>query len=106
MKMFTTWRRLTAQRRELAVRHRLCQKHLEGFRWRGEPHCPRVWLLAPTGGSAAFAKRALAAGLLVVPSSVLAAGRLPSEDGVRISIGSAADRTTLAEGLTRLALLK
>ena len=98
----TAWRRLTMQRRELAVRYRLCQKHLQGLEWRGESHCPHVWLTSPPGGSSAFAKRALEAGVVVVPSSVLAAGRLCSEDGVRISVGSAADRHTLAEGLSRL----
>jgi DNA-binding transcriptional MocR family regulator len=64
-----------------------------------------VWLAAPPGGSEAFAKRALAAGVVVVPSSVLAAGRLHAADGVRISIGAAPDRKTLAEGLSRLASL-
>jgi len=101
----TAWRRLLAQRRELAVRHRLCQKLLQGFRWRGEPHCPHVWLESPKGGAAALAKRALEAGVVVVPSSVLAVGRLPAGDGIRISIGSAPDRRTLAEGLSRLSAL-
>jgi len=101
----TAWRRLLTQRRELAARHQLCRKHLAGFRWRGEPHCPHVWLVAPPGGSAAFARRALAAGVVVVPSQVLAAGRLASVDGIRVSIGSAPDRATLAEGLSRLAAL-
>jgi DNA-binding transcriptional MocR family regulator len=101
----TAWRRLLAQRLELAARHRLCQKHLQDFSWLGEPHCPHVWLPSPPGGSEAFARRALAAGVVVVPSAVLAAGRTPSADGVRISIGSAPDRNTLAEGLSRLAAL-
>jgi DNA-binding transcriptional MocR family regulator len=101
----TAWRRLMNQRRELAARHRLCQKHLQPFKWRGEPHCPHVWLTSPPGGSTSFAKRALAAGVVVVPSAVLAAGRAPLEDGIRISIGSASDRATLAEGLSRLAAL-
>ena len=101
----TAWRRLLAQRRELAARHRLCQEHLEGFKWRGEPHCPHVWLAAPPGGSSDFAKRALGAGVVVVPSSVLVAGRPSGADGIRISIGSAPDRRTLAEGLIRLARL-
>jgi hypothetical protein len=39
----------------------------------------------------------------VVPSGVLAAGRLAAPDGIRISIGSAPDRATVAEGLARLA---
>jgi DNA-binding transcriptional MocR family regulator len=99
----TAWRRLLAQRRELAARHRLCQEQLQAFRWRGEPHCPHVWLDAPPGGSEAFARRALAAGVVVVPSGVLAAGRLAAPDGIRISIGSAPDRATVAEGLARLA---
>lgn len=102
----TAWRRLLAQRRELAARHRLCQERLQGFSWRGEPHCPHVWLPAPPGGSAAFARRALAAGVVVVPSSVLAAGRHAAPDGIRISIGAAPDRRTLAEGLDRLARLQ
>jgi len=101
----TAWRRLLVQRRELAARHRLCQKHLAGFTWRGEPHCPHVWLTAPPGGSARFAARALAVGVVVVESSVLTAGRLAPEDGIRISIGAAPDRPTLIEGLSRLARL-
>jgi DNA-binding transcriptional MocR family regulator len=102
----TAWRRLLAQRRELAVRHRLCAKHLQGFQWRGEPHCPHVWLAPVPGGSTAYARRALAAGVVVVPSDVLAAGRPPWEDGIRISLGAAPDRATLAEGLDRLAALR
>jgi len=101
----TAWRRLLRQRTELAARHRLCQEHLKDFQWRGEPHCPHAWLMGPPGGSEAFARRALAAGVVVVPSSVLAAGRLFAADGVRISIGATPDRKTLAEGLSRLARL-
>lgn len=102
----TAWRRLQAQRRELAARFQLCRELLTGYQWRGEPHCPHLWLTAPPGGSAAFARRALAAGVVVVPSGVLAAGRLPAADGVRISIGAPPDRKTLAEGLSRLASLR
>ena len=51
------------------------------------------WLTAP------------AAGVVVVPSSVFAAGRSAVADGIRISIGAAASRATLAEGLGRLAAL-
>lgn len=101
----TAWRRLLAQRRELAVRHRLCGKHLQGFDWLGEPCCPHVWIPSVPQGSAVFAKRALAAGVVVVPAGTLAAGRTPAADGIRISIGSAPDRPTLAEGLSRLAAL-
>lgn len=101
----TAWRRLLGQRRELAARHRLCQAHLSGFVWRGEPHCPHVWVVAPPGGSTDFARRALAAGVVVVPSEVLAAGRHSGADGIRISVGAASSRMTLAEGLTRLAAL-
>jgi hypothetical protein len=43
--------------------------------------------------------------VVVVPSNVLAVGRLPASDGVRISIGAPPDRKTLAEGLARLARL-
>jgi DNA-binding transcriptional MocR family regulator len=102
----TAWRRLQAQRKELAARHRLCQEHLAGFSWRGAPCCPHVWLANPPGGAETFARRALAAGVVVVPSSVLAAGRVATVDGIRISLGSASDRRTLAEGLARLAALK
>ena len=101
----TAWRRLLAQRSELAARHRLCARHLGAFDWRGTPRCPHVWLAAPPGGSESFTKRALAAGVVVVPASVFAAGRSVAEDGIRVSIGAAADRGTLAEGLARLARL-
>jgi DNA-binding transcriptional MocR family regulator len=99
----TAWRRLLHQRRELAARFRICQKQL-GHAWRGEEHCPHVWLTAPPGGSADFTRRAQAAGVVVVPAAVFAVGR-PASDGVRISIGSAASRATLAEGLGRLTAL-
>ncbi len=101
----TAWRRLQQQRKELAARFKLCERHLAGFSWRGEPHCPHVWISSPPGGSGAFAKRAQAAGVVVVPSGVLASGRTPTEDGIRLSIGSPPDRSTLAEGLSRLAAL-
>jgi DNA-binding transcriptional MocR family regulator len=101
----TAWRRLLALRRELAARHRLCVRQLHGCEWRGEPRCPHVWLVLPAGGSAPFAKRALAAGVVVVPAGVFAAGRPATEDGVRLSIGAATDRGSLAEGLSRLAAL-
>jgi len=101
----TAWRRLLAQRRELAARHRLCLRHLAGFLWRGEPHCPHLWLVPPAGGAAALARRALAAGLVVVPAEVFAAGRAGAEDGIRLSLGAATDRGALAEGLGRLATL-
>ena len=102
----TAWRRLLHQRRELAARHRLAEKHLEGFGWRGEPHCPHVWIGAPPGGAAGFARRALAAGVVVVPSGVLAAGRAPAEDGIRLSLGAAPDRHALMEALSRLQALR
>lgn len=100
----TAWRRLLARRRELAARHRLCARHLEGLAWRGGPHCPHVWLGLAPGRSAAFAKQALAAGVVVVPSAVFAVGRA-CEDGVRVSLGAATDRASLAEALARLAAL-
>jgi DNA-binding transcriptional MocR family regulator len=101
----TAWRRLLVQRRELAARYRLCQRHLAEAQWRGEPHCHHVWLLSTRGGSGPFVKRALAAGVVVVPAAVFAAGRAPAQDGVRISIGAATDRGALADGLSRLATL-
>jgi DNA-binding transcriptional MocR family regulator len=100
----TAWRRLLAQRRELTARHRLCARHLAGLAWRGESHCPHVWLDLPPGRSPAFARQALAAGVVVVPSAVFAVGRATA-DGVRISLGAAADRASLAEALARLAAL-
>jgi DNA-binding transcriptional MocR family regulator len=98
----TAWRRLLALRKELAARHRICRERLEGFTWRGEPHCPHLWLVAPPGGSALFTQRASSAGVVVVPAEVFATGRLAA-DGVRISIGAATDRAALADGLQRLA---
>jgi len=100
----TAWRRLLAQRRELTARHRLCARHLAGLAWRGESHCPHVWLDLPPGRSPTFARQALAAGVVVVPSAVFAVGRATA-DGVRISLGAAADRASLAEALARLAAL-
>lgn len=100
----TAWRRLQALRKELAARHRIGKDHLRGLAWRGEPHCPHLWLTSPPGGSAAFTERALAAGVVVVPGGVFATGRQPP-DGVRISIGAATDRAALGEALRRLSEL-
>lgn len=100
----TAWHRLLALRRELAARYRLCATHLERSDWRGELHCPHVWLRMPPGASASFATRALAAGVVVVPAAVFAVGRT-CEDGVRISLGAATDRPSLAEACARLAAL-
>lgn len=100
----TAWRRLLAQRRELAARHRICQERLGAFDWKGHPHCPHLWIRTPPGGSSAFARRAAEAGVVVVPAEVFAAGR-QAGDGVRVSIGAATDRGALAEGLARLAAL-
>jgi DNA-binding transcriptional MocR family regulator len=100
----TAWRRLLAQRKELAARHRLCRELLRNFSWRGDPHCPHLWLETPPGGSDAFAQRASAAGVVVVPAGVFASGRLAA-DGVRVSLGAATDRAALADGLGRLAAL-
>ena len=98
----TAWKRLQAQRLELAARHSLCVKHLAGSPWQGGPQSPHLWLTVP-GGAAAFARRALAAGVVVVPADVFAAGRTTALDGVRVSLGAAPDRRTLVEGLSRLA---
>jgi DNA-binding transcriptional MocR family regulator len=100
----TAWRRLLALRKELAARHRLCREHLGTYSWRGEPHCPHLWLTAPPGGSETFARRASEAGVVVVPAAVFATGRLAA-DGVRISLGAATDRAALADGLDRLRAL-
>lgn len=100
----TAWKRLLAQRRELAARHRICVEHLGAFQWRGHPSCPHLWIRNPPGGSSAFARAAAEAGVVVVPSEVFATGR-QAEDGVRVSIGAATDRAALAEGLARLAAL-
>ncbi len=98
----TAWRRLVAQRKELAARHRLCAQGLGRLEWRGEPQCPHVWLPSPPGGPERFTRRALEAGVVVVPSEVFAATRAVQEPGIRISIGAAPDRATLAQGLARL----
>ncbi|GLH73332.1 GntR family transcriptional regulator [Geothrix limicola] len=98
----TAWHRLLAQRKELAARHRLCAQNLRHLAWRGAPHCPHVWLPAPPGGPERFTRRALEVGVVVVPSDVFAATRAVQEPGLRISIGAAPDRATLAQGLARL----
>ena len=98
----TAWRRLVAQRKELAARHRVCARALSGVDWRGAQHGPHVWVPLERGAGDAFAKRALSAGVVVVPASVFAAGRSPAGDGVRVSLGAATDRGSLAEVLVRL----
>lgn len=98
----TAWRRLLTQRKELAARHRLCAQGLRSLAWRGEAHCPHIWLPAPPGGQERFRRRALEAGVVVVSSDVFAATRAVQEPGIRVSIGAAPDRATLAQGLARL----
>lgn len=101
----TAWRRLLAQRKELAARHRLCAQGLRHLTWRGDPHGPHIWLSAPPGGPERFTQRALEAGVVVVPASVFAATRGGPDKGIRLSVGAAPDRATLAEGLARLEAL-
>jgi DNA-binding transcriptional MocR family regulator len=101
----TAWRRLLAQRKELAARHRLCRERLQGYTWSGEACCPHLWITSPPGGSERFTQRALEAGVVVVPASVFAAGRL-ARDGIRLSIGAATDRGALGDALGRLAGLR
>jgi DNA-binding transcriptional MocR family regulator len=100
----TAWKRLQALRRELAARHRICADRLGNVPFRGEPHCPHLWIPNPPGGSGPFAQAASAAGVVVVPADVFATGR-QAPDGVRVSVGAATDRAALADALERLARL-
>lgn len=98
----TAWRRLAAQRRELSARHRVCTRVLSGVEWRGARHGPHVWVPLPRGAGDGLAKLALTSGIVVVPGSVFAAGRVLAADGIRVSIGAATDRASLGEALARL----
>jgi DNA-binding transcriptional MocR family regulator len=68
----------------------------------GHPASLHVWLPMPTAEAERFARRALAAGVLLTPPDALAvAPELCS--GVRICIGAAGSAGALEEALTRLA---
>jgi DNA-binding transcriptional MocR family regulator len=95
----TAWRRLAAQRRDLAARHAVVREALAGLDWAGAPHCPHVWLRLRRGPAADLAERALRAGVAVVADPVFAVGRGKGYEGLRISTGAAANRKQLAAGL-------
>lgn len=95
---------LAAIRRETAARQGLAVDILAGQDIASVPDAYHLWLRLPegwTGGE--LAARASLAGLALVPETAFASR--PPEAAVRISLGAAPDRSTLADGLRLIAAL-
>lgn len=94
-----------AIRAEAAARQAIARSALSQFVFAANPHGHHVWLDMPSHWYAAdFAEHAARVGIAVVPSSAFAVSG-PVSEAVRISLGAAPDRESLAQGLKRLSEL-
>ena len=92
-----------AIRREALARQMLASSLLRAFDRSAGMFGHHLWLRLPSGQRADdLVEAALRTGVLIVPSSAFAVGRLTTE-AVRISLGVAADRSELEDGLNQLA---
>jgi DNA-binding transcriptional MocR family regulator len=92
-----------AIRREALARQMLASSLLRAFDRSAGMSGHHLWLRLPSGQRAdELVEAALRAGVLIVPSSAFAVGKFTTE-AVRISLGVAADRSELEDGLNQLA---
>ena len=93
----------TAIRRETLTRQMLASSLLNAFDRSANMFGHHLWLRLPSGQRADdLVDAALRTGVLIVPSSAFAVGKVTME-AVRISLGVASDRSELEDGLNQLA---
>jgi DNA-binding transcriptional MocR family regulator len=90
-------------RRETLARQMLASSLLNAFDRSANIFGHHLWLRLPSGQRADdLVEAAVRAGVLIVPSSAFAVGKLKTE-AVRISLGAASDRSELEDALSQLA---
>ncbi len=92
-------------RAELAARHELVGRHLNGFEFASNPHLPFIWLKMPEQwSSASFVKAAEAHGIRIDGEDEYKPVRSETQlHRVRIGISAITERETLEQGLSLLA---
>ncbi len=91
------------QRAEMARRHAIVEREMEGFRWRGDLTALHFWLELPEGWNAGdFVQHARALGVAIAPPQPFLTQQAPPVDAVRVSLGGGQDRQALAQGLAAL----
>jgi DNA-binding transcriptional MocR family regulator len=95
---------LLARRSEARERQSLARERLAGADIATHPEAYYVWLRLPEPWrSDGFAEAARARGVVVTPSEAFAVGRAAAPHAVRLCLGAARRRETLARGLDRVA---
>jgi len=94
-----------AIRAEAAARQKIAQANLGRFSFSADPCGHHLWLKLPTYWRAGdLAEHAARAGIAVVPGSAFAVSE-SVEEAVRISLGAASDRGSLAQALNVLGVI-
>ena len=91
---------VTARREEARARQEIASRKLRGFDFDAQPEAYYLWLRLPEPWrSESFTAEARARGVLVTPAEAFGIGRAQPPHAVRICVGAARSRETLARGL-------
>jgi DNA-binding transcriptional MocR family regulator len=97
---------VAARRQEARARQALARERLAGFDFDAQPEAYYLWLRLPEPWrSDGFAAEARARHVLVTPAAAFGIGREQTPHAVRICVGAARTRDTLARGLGTVAEL-
>ena len=97
---------VAARREEARERQSLARERLTGFDIDSQPEAYYLWLRLPEPWRGeSFAAEARARGVLVTPAEAFTVGREQPPHAVRICVGAARSRATLARGLDTVAAL-
>jgi DNA-binding transcriptional MocR family regulator len=97
---------VAARRQEAGARQALARERLSGFDFDSQPEAYYLWLRLPAPWrSDSFAAEARARHVLVTPAEAIGIGREQMPHAVRVCVGAARSRETLARGLSTVAEL-
>jgi DNA-binding transcriptional MocR family regulator len=97
---------VAARRQEAGARQALARERLSGFDFDSQPEAYYLWLRLPEPWrSDSFAAEARARNVLVTPAEAFGIGREQMPHAVRVCVGAARSRETLARGLSTVAEL-
>jgi DNA-binding transcriptional MocR family regulator len=97
---------VAARRQEARARQALARERLAGFDFDAQPEAYYLWLRLPEPWrSDSFAAEARARHVLVTPAEAFGIGREQMPHAVRVCVGAARSRETLARGLSTVAEL-